>query len=164
MNQKRSMTAADLEKLKEKLKYLQVEGRQEITQRIQVALGFGDLSENAEYDEARNDQGRLEAEIAELEAIINNAEIIDEDSLSKDVVSIGSKVEIELLMNKKGTGRKFVYHLVSSSSNLSKGDDSAVIASDDSPVAVALIGHKKKDIVDVEAPSGTVQYKIVKIL
>ena len=158
------MTQAQLEELKKKLSYLKVEGRQEVTERIQVALGFGDLSENAEYDEARNDQGKLEAEIAELESIIANAIIIDENALSKDVVSIGSTVEIELMKGKRGSGMKFIYHLVSSSSNLSKDDEEAVIASDDSPVAVALIGHKVGDIIDVVAPKGTVNYKIISIL
>ena len=158
------MTQAQLEELKKKLSYLEVEGREEVTQRIQVARGFGDLSENAEYDEARNDQGRLENEIAELKALIANAIIIDEASLSKDVISIGSKVEIELMKGKKGTGKKFVYHLVSSSSTLSKDDGESVIASDDSPVAAALIDHKIGEIVDINAPRGVVQYKIVAIL
>ena len=162
--QRSSMTLEQLEELKKKLNYLKVEGRQEVTERIQVALGFGDLSENAEYDEARNDQGKLEAEIAELESIIANAIIIDEASLSKDVISIGSRVEIELMKGKKGSGRKFVYHLVSSSSTLSKDDEEAVIASDDSPVAEAIIGHKVGDIVNITAPKGVVQYKIVSIL
>ena len=158
------MTQAQLEELKKKLNYLKVEGRQEVTQRIQVALGFGDLSENAEYDEARNDQGKLEAEIAELEGIIANAIIIDETALSKDVISIGSRVEIELMKDNKGTGKKFIYHLVSSSSTLSKDDGESVIASDDSPVAAALIDHKIGDIVDINAPRGVVKYKIVAIL
>ena len=164
MAQKRSMTLEQFEELKKKLSYLEVEGREEVTQRIQVALGFGDLSENAEYDEARNDQGKLEAEIAELKEIIANAIIIDETSLSKDVISIGSRVEIELMKGKKGSGIKFTYHLVSSSSNLSKDDEASVIASDDSPVATALIGHKVGDIIDVEAPKGVVQYKVISIL
>lgn len=164
MAQRRSMTQAQHDELKKKLNYLEVEGREEVTQRIQVALGFGDLSENAEYDEARNDQGRLEAEIAELKSIIANAIIIDETALSKEIISIGSKVEIELMNGENGTGRKFVYHLVSSSSTLSKDDAESVIASDDSPVAIALIDHKVGDVVDIEAPRGIVQYKILSII
>ena len=82
------MTASGLNALKEELEYLKVTGRQEIKEKIQVALSFGDLSENAEYDEARNDQGKLEARISELEALISNAKIIDESKMAAILLMI----------------------------------------------------------------------------
>lgn len=156
------MTESGLKALKDELEYLKVTGRQEIKEKIQVALSFGDLSENAEYDEARNDQGKLEARISELEELIANAKLIDEGSLSTDVISIGSKVSIKLVdENEKGAGQIFEYHLVNSNSTLSKQDNGTAIASDDSPVAKALIGHKVGDIVEVEAPRGIVKYEVI---
>lgn len=161
MLQEIMMTESGLKALKDELEYLKVTGRQEIKEKIQVALSFGDLSENAEYDEARNDQGKLEARISELEQLISNAKIIDEGSLSNDVISIGSKVSIKYIDNSGKGGQIFEYHLVNSNSTLSKQDGGSAIASDDSPVAKALIGHKVGDIVEVEAPRGVVKYEVL---
>ena len=162
MAQEIMMTESGLKAIKDELEYLKVTGRQEIKEKIQVALSFGDLSENAEYDEARNDQGKLEARISELEALIANAKIIDEGSLSTDVISIGSKVSIKLVDESgSGSAQIFEYHLVNSNSTLSKNDGELAIASDDSPVAKALIGHKVGDIVEVEAPRGIVKYEVL---
>lgn len=157
------MTKKALHELEEELEHLKVEGRQEIKDKIQVALSFGDLSENAEYDEARNDQGKLEARIKELEEIIANAEIIDEEALRTDVVSIGSKVSITFIADDGSENGSFECHLVNSNSSLSKDDGKNAISSDDSPVAKALIGHKVGDIVEVEAPRGIMKYKVTKI-
>lgn len=162
MMQEIMMTASGLNALKEELEYLKVTGRQEIKEKIQVALSFGDLSENAEYDEARNDQGKLEARISELEQLIANAKIIDEGSLSNDVISIGSKVSIKYIDDSGKGSQIFEYHLVNSNSSLGKESGTA-IASDDSPVAKALIGHKVGDIVEVEAPKGKVRYEVILI-
>lgn len=166
MAQEIMMTAAGLKTLKDELEYLKVTGRQEIKEKIQVALSFGDLSENAEYDEARNDQGKLEARISELEELIVNAKIIDEESLSSDEISIGSKVSIRLADDASvGANQIFEYHLVNSNSTLGKqSGSSSAISSDDSPVAKALIGHKVGDIVEVEAPRGIVKYEVIAIL
>ncbi len=95
MAQEILLTAAGLKELQDELENLKVVGRQEIKEKIQVALSFGDLSENSEYDEARNDQGKLEARISEIEAILANAKIIDEDTLSTDIIQMGSKVTIK---------------------------------------------------------------------
>ena len=160
MIQEIMMTESGLNALKEELEYLKVTGRQEIKEKIQVALSFGDLSENAEYDEARNDQGKLEARISELEQLISNAKIIDEGSLSNDVISIGSKVSIKYIDDSGKGGQIFEYHLVNSNSSLGT-ESGAAIASDDSPVAKALIGHKVGDIVEVEAPRGKVKYEVI---
>ena len=158
MAQEVLLTAAGLKELQEELEYLKVTGRQEIKEKIQVALGYGDLSENSEYDEARNDQGKLEARISEIEAILANAKIIDEDTLSTDVVQMGSKVKIKDMED----GKEYKYQIISSTST-SKDKGSDYLTSDESPVAKALIGHRVGDKVEVEAPVGVIVYEIVEI-
>ena len=159
MAQEVLLTTAGKKELEEELEYLKVEGRQQIKDRIQVALGFGDLSENAEYEEARNDQGKLEARISEIEAILANCKVVDEDSLSTDVVQFGSKVTIVDIEY----GDEYKYRIINSTSS-SKDSDDIDIASDESPVAKALIGHAAGDIVEVEAPCGVIKYEIKEIL
>ncbi len=158
MAQEVLLTAAGLKELQEELEYLKVTGRQEIKEKIQVALSFGDLSENSEYDEARNDQGKLEARISEIEAILANAKIIDEEMLSTDVVQMGSKVTIKDVEY----GDIYKYQIISSTST-AKDKGSDYLTSDESPVAKALIGHKVGDKVEVEAPAGVIYYEIVEI-
>ncbi len=158
MAQEILLTAAGLKELEEELEDLRVRGRQEVKEKIQVALGYGDLSENAEYDEARNDQGKLEARISEIEDIISRAKLIDEDALTTDVVQMGSKVTIKDIEY----GDVYKYQIISSTStSKDKGED--YLTSDESPVAKALIGHKAGDIVDVEAPGGIIKYEVVEI-
>ncbi len=158
MAQEILLTAAGLKELQDELEHLKVVGRQEIKEKIQVALSFGDLSENSEYDEARNDQGKLEARISEIEAILANAKIIDEEMLSTDVVQMGSKVTIKDVEY----GDIYKYQIISSTSTAKdKGTD--YLTSDESPVAKALIGHKVGDKVEVEAPVGVIYYEIVEI-
>ena len=158
MAQEVLLTAAGLKELQEELEYLKVTGRQEIKEKIQVALGYGDLSENSEYDEARNDQGKLEARISEIEAILANAKIIDEDTLSTDVVQMGSKITIKDVEY----GDIYKYQIISSTST-AKDKGSDYLTSDESPVAKALIGHKVGDKVEVEAPAGVIVYEIIEI-
>lgn len=158
MAQEILLTAQGFKELEAELEDLKVRGRQEIKEKIQVALSFGDLSENAEYDEARNDQGKLEARISEIESILSRAKLIDEDALSTDVVQMGSKVTIKDVEY----GDIYKYQIISSTSTSSdKGAD--YLTSDESPVAKALIGHKVGDVVSVEAPIGIVKYEIVEI-
>lgn len=158
MAQEILLTSQGLKELEAELEDLKVRGRQEIKEKIQVALGYGDLSENAEYDEARNDQGKLEARISEIEDIISRAKLIDEDALSTDVVQMGSKVTIKDIEY----GDVYKYQIISSTStSKDKGED--YLTSDESPVAKALIGHKAGDIVDVEAPGGIIKYEIIEI-
>lgn len=150
-------TREDLESLERELEKLKVEGRQEIKEKIQVALSFGDLSENAEYDEARNDQGKLEARISELEYILSNAKVIEEND--EEVIGDGTKVTIQDMEY----GDIYKFEIVNSaSSSLLKNDEN--IKSDDSPVAKALAGHRVGDEVKVEAPCGIVTYKVIEIL
>lgn len=158
MAQEILMTAAGKKELEEELEHLKVVGRQEIKEKIQVALSFGDLSENSEYEEARNDQGKLEARISEIEAILLNVKLIDEDSLSTDVIQLGSKVTIVDVEY----GDEYKYQIISSTST-SKDKESDYLTSDESPVAKALLGHKAGDIVEVEAPIGVVKYEIKEI-
>ena len=159
MAQEKLLTSAGYKELEEELEELRVKGRQEIKEKIQVALSFGDLSENAEYDEARNDQGKLEARILEIEDILSRAKLIDEDSLSTDVVQMGSKVEIKDIEY----GDIYKYQIISSTStSKDKADD--YITSDESPVAKALLGHKAGDIVEVESHVGIIKYEILEIL
>ena len=158
MAQEILLDAASLKALEEELEYLKVQGRQDIKEKIQVARSFGDLSENAEYEEARNDQGKLEARISEIEDILSRAKLIDEDSLTTDVVQMGSKVTIKDVEY----GDIYKYQIISSTStSTDKGAD--YLTSDESPVAKALIGHAVGDIVDVEAPIGIIKYEIIEI-
>lgn len=159
MAQETLITAAGKKELEDELEYLKVEGRQQIKEKIQVALSFGDLSENSEYEEARNDQGKLEARISEIEALLQNCKVVDEENLSTDVVQFGSKVvviDVEY-------GDEYRYQIINSAS-ASKASTDIEIASDESPVARALIGHKAGDVVDVEAPCGLIKYEIKEIL
>lgn len=158
MAQEKLLTSAGFKELEEELEELRVKGRQEIKEKIQVALSFGDLSENSEYDEARNDQAKLEARIKEIEETLATAKIIDEDALSTDVIQMGSKITIKDIEY----GDIYKYQIISSSStSKDKGDD--YLTSDESPVAKALIGHKVGDIVDVEAPMGIIKYEVIEI-
>lgn len=142
-------------KVKE-LEQLKTTGRDEIAERIKVARSFGDLSENSEYDEAMNEQAKLEAKIARLENDIRNANILDEDNLNSGVVHPGSKVKVENVEN----GKKSEYTILGpSESNPAQG-----IISDQSPIGKSLIGNRKGDIVDVQLPTGKVlQLKILSI-
>lgn len=158
MAQEILLTSQGFKELEAELEDLKVRGRQEIKEKIQVALSFGDLSENAEYDEARNDQGKLEARILEIEDILSRAKLIDEDALSTDVIQMGSKVTIRDVEY----GDIYKYQIISSTStSKDKGDD--YLTSDESPVAQALIGHKAGDIVEVEAPIGVIKYEVIEI-
>ena len=158
MAQEKLLTSAGFKELEEELEELRVKGRQEIKEKIQVALSFGDLSENSEYDEARNDQAKLEARIKEIEETLATAKIIDEDSLSTDVIQMGSKVTIKDVEY----GDIYKYQIISSSST-SKDKGVDYLTSDESPVAKAILGHKVGDTVDVEAPVGIIKYEIIEI-
>lgn len=149
------LTTEGLNELQEELDQLKSVGRREMSEKIKVALSFGDLSENSEYDEAKSEQGKMESRIQELEAIIQNAEIIDESELSKDTVNRSSIVTIrDLTLNEEET-----YTIV----GFTQADPLNGKLSDESPIGKALIGHKEGDIVDVETPGGKESFMIVKI-
>ncbi len=149
------LTAKGLQKLQEELENLQTTGRKEVADRLNEAISYGDLSENAEYDEAKNQQAFLEARILELEDQIKNAEIIDESKAKTGVVQIGSTVTLKI----EGEKEAHEYAIVGST----EADPIMHKISNESPVGEAIIGKKVKDIVDVKAPGGTFKYEIVKV-
>lgn len=148
-------TLEGMNRLKEELERRKTEERSEIAERIKVALSFGDLSENSEYDEAKNAQSENESRIAELENLLKNARLIEADDISKTRVTLGGKVTIQDLETMEETE----YMLVSSREE----DIFENKISTDSPVGSAIVGKKKGQTVDVTTPTGILKYKIVKI-
>ena len=149
------LTSEGLQKLQDELENLKTVRRKENTAAIKRALSFGDLSENSEYDEAKNEQAEIEARIVEIENMLNNAKVIDEDSIATDVVSVGSKVKVKDMED--GTIEE--YSIVGST----EADPMNGKISDESPVGNALLGHKVGEKVIVEAPMGKLEYEIVEI-
>ena len=141
--------------LTDELNYLKTVRREEIKEAIAVAKGFGDLSENSEYDEARNEQAKNEARIKELEELVENAVVLDESNIDTSVVSLGSTVKVlNLALNLELT-----YDLVGSNeANPMEGK-----ISDQSPIGAALIGKRANDEIEVEVPNGTVRMKILEV-
>ena len=149
------LTQEGYNKLEEQLNYLKTEKRTEIAERIKTARGFGDLSENSEYDEAKSAQRENEEEIAELEQKIRNAKIIDEAEIDTKTVQIGNLVKLlDIEFNEE-----VEYTIVGSTEvNLAEKKVTNV-----SPIVKALLEKKKGETVDVEAPAGVIQYKILAI-
>lgn len=149
------LTADGLKQLKEELELLKGEKRKEIAEKIKVARSYGDLSENSEYDDAKNEQAILEARIATIEATLKNYVLIDESEISNEHIHVGSTVKVEnLKLNKE-----FDYKIVGSNeSNPREGK-----ISDESPVGKGLLGHKEGDVVEIETPMGTLGLKILSI-
>jgi transcription elongation factor GreA len=139
------LTPEGLDKLKQEIEYLSTTKRREVAERIKEAREFGDISENSEYDDAKNEQAMLEARIATLEDKLRSASVIDAKELKNDVVRVGSQVHV-----KDGTGKSFTYTIVGST----EADPSASRLSNESPVGKALVGRKKGDAVVVQLPSG----------
>lgn len=149
------LTYEGLKKLEEELEYLKTQKRKEIAERIKVALGFGDLSENSEYDEAKNEQAQVEMRIVELENKLRNVKIIDEDDIETKTVQVGNIVQVLDVEYDE----KVEYKIVGST----EADISENKISNESPIGKALLGRKKNDVVDVETPGGMLQFKILKI-
>lgn len=149
------LTSDGLKELQDELEQLKTTGRKDIAEKIKVALSFGDLSENSEYDEAKSEQGKLESRINEIEAILQNYKLIDETELSSDVVNRASRVTIRDVKLKED----FTYQIVGPQ----QADPIKGRISDESPVGKALLGHKKGETVEVEAPAGKLKYKIIDI-
>lgn len=147
------VTEQGLIDLKNELNNLKTVKRPEILEALKEARALGDLSENAEYDAARNDQAVTEARIKELEVMIDNAKVIKEKK--SDSVGLGNKVTIEYVDNKE----KDVYYIVGST----ESDPFANKISNESPIAQAIIGKKKDDVVTVASPNGEYKVKIVEI-
>lgn len=154
MAQEILMTAEGFAGLKEELENLKTAKRKEIAEKIRVARGFGDLSENSEYDEAKNEQAVVEARILMLEEQLKHVKIVEADDISSDVVSMGCTVKILDVEFDEETE----YRLVSSVENSGMNT-----ITDESPVGKALLGHKVGDLVEVAAPGGTFQFKVLAI-
>ena len=149
------LTQEGYDKLERDLEVLKTEKRTEIAERIKVALGFGDLSENSEYDEAKNAQAVNEIKIAELENKLRYAKIIDASEIDTKTVQVGNKVKLlDLEYNEE-----IIYTIVGST----EVDLSSNKISNESPMGSALLGAKKNQIVEVQAPAGVVHYKVVQI-
>ena len=152
---KNILTYEGLKKYESELEELKVNKRQEVAQKIKEAREQGDLSENAEYDAAKDERRDIEARIEELEKLLKNAEVVDEDEVDLDKISIGCKVKILDVE----FDEELEYKIVGSTeANSLKGK-----ISNESPVGHALMGHMVGDIVDVETQVGTIQYKVLEI-
>ncbi len=149
------ITEEGYKELQRELDELKNVKRGDISEKIRIARGFGDLSENAEYDEAKNEQAIVEARIKLLEDQLKNAKIISRNQMSSDVVSVGTTVKIQDLE----FGDEMEYKIVSSV----ESNSTMETITDESPVGRALLGHKVGDTVDVKAPSGMIQFKILEI-
>ena len=152
---KQMYTKQGYQDLVDELKYLKLPRREEIKEQIAVARGFGDLSENAEYDEARNEQAKVEARIQELEALIENAEIIDESNMDVRAISLGSVVKLY----DEDFEEEITYSIVGSN----QADPLEQKISDQSPIGRALMGKKAGDRVTVTAPAGELHFKVLEV-
>lgn len=150
------LTAEALEKRREQLEYLKTVKRKEVAERIERARAFGDLSENSEYDEAKNEQAKVEARIAELEAMLKVAKVISEEEMSADTVHLGSKVKVF----DKDFSEEIIYLIVGTA----EANPTAGKISDESPIGKALLGAKEGDAVHAETPGGIVELKILEII
>lgn len=149
------LTQEGFDKLEQELKNLKTVKRVEIAERIKVALGFGDLSENSEYDEAKNAQAENETKIAELENKIRYAKIIDESEIDTKTVQVGNTVKLlDLEFDEEVS-----YTIVGST----EVDIAQNKISNESPIGSAILGAKKNQIVEVQAPAGVMQYKVLSI-
>ena len=149
------VTAEGYKQLEEELDFLKGEKRKEIAEKIKVARSYGDLSENSEYDDAKNEQAILEARIATIEATLKVAVIIDENDISNETVHVDSVVKLDNI----SAGREVTYKITGS--NEANPRESKI--SDESPVGMGLLGHAVGDVVDIETPAGLMTFKILEI-
>ena len=148
------VSAEGLRQMEEKLKYMTTVRRAEVAEHLNIARGFGDLSENAEYDEAKDEQAKLEADIVELEAALRNVIVIDGE-ISTDAVNVGTTVRVLYLDDSEEEEFTIV--------GARESDPMNNKISNESPVGVALLGHKSGETVSVEAPDGVYELKILEI-
>ncbi|MDR3589743.1 MAG: transcription elongation factor GreA [Negativicutes bacterium] len=149
------LTAEGLKKIEQKLDYLKSVRRRDVAERIKQAIEFGDISENSEYEDAKNEQAFIEGEILTLEKMLRNAKLIDEDEISADVVTLGSTVILKDLE----FGDELEYTIVGSA----EADPTEFRISNESPVGEAILGRKVGSIVEVNVPAGSLKYEIVDI-
>jgi transcription elongation factor GreA len=149
------LTREGYEKLRDELDYLRTDKRREVAERIKTAREFGDIAENAEYDDAKNDQALLEHRIAQLEERLLSARVVEKKDIAKDVVSVGSKVRLRDI----AANKTVEYHIVGSA----EANPAEHKLSNESPVGKAIMGKKKGETVEVSAPRGALKFKILEI-
>jgi len=149
------LTKEGYQNLKAEIEYLSTERRRQVAERIKIAREFGDITENAEYDDAKNEQAMLEARIAKLEERLAAARVIEKKEIAKDVVSVGAKVRLRDVDAKQTVE----YHIVGSA----EANPAEYKLSNESPVGRAIIGHKKGETVEVTTSRGSMKYKILEI-
>ncbi|MDD6769836.1 MAG: transcription elongation factor GreA [Inconstantimicrobium porci] len=149
------MTYDGVKKLEQELEYLKTTRRKEITEKIKVALGYGDLSENSEYDEAKNDQAFNEGRILQIENTLKNATVVDEAEISTDTVTVGCKVKVY----DYDFEEEVIYSIVGSA----EADPTEFKISNESPVGSGLLGKKVDDEVEISVPGGMAKFKILAI-
>ena len=150
-----TVSSEGLKKLQEELEYLKTTKRKEVAEAIKVARGFGDLSENSEYDEAKNEQGLVEARIAEIEAMLKNVKVIDESNIATDKVNVGNRVKVY----DETFEEEIEYTIVGSS----EANPLEFKISDESPIGKALIGAEIGETVKAETPGGDTVMKVLEI-
>ena len=155
VNKEVILTCEGLKKLEKELEFLKGTKRREIAERIKQALSFGDISENSEYDEAKNEQGQIETRIAQIETMLKHAKVIDEDEVRTDRVTLGSKVKLLDIEYDE----QLDYQIVGST----EANPSESKISNESPVGKALMGKEKGDIIEVSVPDGIIKFKILEI-
>ncbi|MCD8036640.1 MAG: transcription elongation factor GreA [Clostridiales bacterium] len=157
-NKKVVLTYDGLKKLEEELEDLKTVRRKDVAEKIKEARGQGDLSENAEYDAAKEEQGEIESRIAVIEKMLRNAEVIDDDEVSADIVTVGSKVKLWDVEFEE----EIEYTIVGSAEADPMNTENGRI-SNESPVGKGLIGHKIGELVEIETPGGIVELKVLTI-
>lgn len=149
------LTDEGLKNLETELEELKTVRRKEIAEKIKVALSFGDLSENSEYDEAKNEQAMVEARIATIEGILKNVKVINEDEIDTHTIRVGAKVKLKDLEFDEICEYKIV--------GSNEADPTNGKISDESPVGKNILGHKVSDKVEVETPAGVTVYEVLEI-
>ena len=150
------LTSEGLAKLEQELENLKTVKRREVADKIKVAISFGDLSENSEYDEAKNEQAMIEARILQIEAMLKNVKILDTGDLDREVVNVGSKVR---LFDTEFEEEETFKIVGSTEANPDQGK-----ISDESPIGKGLLGHRVGDLVSIPVPNGSVNYKVLEIM
>ncbi len=149
------LTKEGLHKLETELEHYKSVRREEVAERIKQAIAFGDISENSEYEDAKNEQAFIEGRIITLEKILKNARLMEDDDIRTDIISLGSRVTLKEMKS----GREVNLLLVSSAESKLKDGKISV----ESPVGKAIVGKKVKSVVEVDAPAGRIKYKILKV-
>ncbi|MGI6081557.1 MAG: transcription elongation factor GreA [Limnochordia bacterium] len=149
------LTPEGLAKLEKELEHLKTVRRREVAARIKQALEFGDISENSEYDDAKNEQAFVEGRVLQLEKLLRNARLIDDDEVDDGVVCLGTRFTLRDLES----GEEYEYALVGSA----EADPSAAKISNESPVGKAVLGKSVGSVVEVHAPGGLLRYQVVRI-